>query len=109
MANVTLPKEWTSLMAIEMSHPNDNAERINIGLEVTYLDMISLRGGHKIRYKNQFGYDEERWSGGIGFKVPLGSTMQVSLDYAYVGMGLLGEAAGSFMASPHRFALGVNF
>lgn len=109
MTGITAPPDWDGIMAVEMSHPNDNRERFNIGLELTYLDMISLRGGHKVRYKNVLGYDEERWSGGFGLKIPLPGETVFKLDYAYMGFGKISEATDDFMAAPHRFSLGINF
>ena len=95
--------------AIEMSHPNDNRERLNVGLEIWYHRMLAVRGGYKIRIKNSFGYDEERFAGGLGLRVPLPGGQTVMFDYAYLGFGKLAEAADGFMESPHRFSLGVNF
>jgi len=109
MTGLEAPSGFDGIMSFEMSHPNDNRERINFGLEFTYLDMIALRGGHKLRYKNQFGYDEERWSMGLGLKIPVQGNRTVNFDYGYFGFGLIGEAADGFMESPHRFSLGINF
>lgn len=109
MTGMEAPSGWDGFLSFEMSHPNDNRERLNLGVELSFLDMIFLRGGHKLRYKNQFGYDEERWACGFGLKVPLPGEVGINIDYAYQGMGLIAEAADGFMSSPHRFSLSVNF
>ena len=109
MIGIKAPSGWDGIISFEMSHPNDNRERINLGLEVGYMDMIFLRGGHKLRYKNQFGYDEERWAGGFGLKIPISNKRSVSLDYAYQGFGRIAEASDEFMSDPHRFSLAINF
>jgi len=96
-------------MAIEMSHPNDNRERLNIGLEFWYRQMLAIRGGYKIRINNSYGYDEERVAGGFGLRIPIPGNRIVVLDYAYLGFGKIAEAADGFGDSPHRFSLGVNF
>jgi len=100
---------WDGTMAIEMSHPNDNRERINLGIEVLFMDMLAMRGGYKLRYKNNIGYDEERWTAGFGLSVPLPGNIKIALDYAYMDFGLINEATDDFMTDPHRFSLAVNF
>ncbi len=109
MTGFEAPPGIDGLMSLEMSHPNDNRERINFGVEFTYLHMISVRGGHKLKYKNQFGYDEERWSAGFGLRIPIADNQVVTFDYGYLGMGHIAEASDGFMDSPHRFSLGLNF
>jgi len=109
MTGLKRPPMMDGIMSIEMSHPNDNRERINFGLELCYMNMFFLRGGHKLRYKNQFGYDEERWTGGFGLNIPLPGEKSIQIDYAYTGFGRIAEAADDFMASPHRFSLSYKF
>ena len=102
------PDNLDGIMAIEMSHPNDNRERINFGMELLFMDMLALRGGYKLRWKNNIGYDEERWTAGFGLRIPLPS-VRFSVDYAYMDFGRIGEAADDFMSGPHRFSLAINF
>jgi len=109
MTGVPKPTDFDGIVALEMSHPNDNRERINLGIEATYLNTLAVRGGYKFRYKNLFGYDEERWTAGFGIRIPLPGDVGFTLDYAYLDFGKIAEAAGSFMGSPHRFSLGLNF
>jgi len=109
MTGIVKPACFDALMAIEMSHPNDNRERLNFGVEMKYLNTLIVRGGYKLRYKNVLGYDEERWSAGFGLRLPLPGDVNFTLDYAYMDFGRLVEAADSFMESPHRFAIGLNF
>ncbi len=109
LTGIQAPDEWDGSVSLEMSHPNDNMERINIGLELSYLNMIFVRGGHKIRWKDQIGYNEERWAGGFGLRIPMMDNYSLDFDYAYLGLGLIGEAADDFMSSPHRISLAVHF
>ena len=109
MTGLQRPADFDALMALELSHPNDNRERINFGIEMTYLNTLIVRGGYKFRYKNYFGYDEERWAGGFGIRLPLPGEVDFSLDYAYMDFGKLAEAASSFVSSPHRFSIGLRF
>lgn len=109
MTGLQPPPDVDGVMALEMSHPNDNRERINVGVELWYLQIIAVRAGYKIRLENVFGYDQQRATGGFGLRVPMGGERVALLDYAYLGFGELGEAADGFAETPHRFAIGINF
>jgi len=109
MTGLTPPPNVDGTMGVEMSHPNDNRERLNFGVEFWYHEMLAVRGGYKVRIGNSYGYDEERVAGGFGLRVPLPGNRTVNFDYAYLGFGKLAEAADGFGETPHRFSLGVNF
>ncbi len=109
MTGIVKPESFNALMAIEMSHPNDNRERLNFGVEMCYLNTLIVRGGYKLRYKNLLGYDEERWTAGFGIRIPIPGDVNFTLDYAYMDFGRIAEAASGFMGSPHRFAVGLEF
>jgi hypothetical protein len=65
-------------VAVEATHPSDNDERLNVGVEYCLMNFISLRGGYK------FNYDEESWTAGLGlFLEP------VTVDLAYADYGRL--------------------
>ncbi len=68
------------LIAIDAIHPRDYTERIHIGGEYWYKNMIAFRTGYK------FNYDEEGFSVGIGFKRTIAGT-NMKLDYAYSDLG----------------------
>ena len=87
-------------IAIEMNHPNDNRERLNLGGEYGWRDRLFLRAGGK------FGYDEDSFSVGFGLHLPLADHYRFKFDYAYSHWGQLTEAADDFMGQPHRFAVG---
>lgn len=78
--------------SLQLNHPNDNAENINIGAEYAYKDFFFLRGGYK------FNVDTENFSAGVGFKLPLYVT-QTSVDYSIVNFKDLGFT--------HRISLSV--
>lgn len=109
LTGVTAPAGFDGIFAIEMSHPNDNRERINFGLEMTYLETFALRCGYKLRYKNVIGYDEERWTAGFGIMIPIPGDVGFFMDYAYMDYGRIGEAVDDFSGAPHRFSIGLNF
>lgn len=70
--------------AIQLNHPNDDAENINLGLEYGWREYFFLRGGYKLNV------DEESFSLGGGCKVPL-KIIDVAVDFAYSDLGRLGN------------------
>lgn len=83
------------LTALDTNKPNDNLQRVNAGVEFSFMDMLALRGGYKI------GYDEDAYSFGAGFKYDLLGAASLRIDYSYSDMGIL-EAV-------HRGSFGVSF
>lgn len=83
------------LTALDTNKPNDNVQRVNAGVEFSFMDMLALRGGYKI------DYDEDAYSFGAGFKYDLLGAATIRLDYSYSDMGVL-EAV-------HRGSFGVSF
>jgi len=81
--------------AAEGSHPADNLEKYNIGVEYLYLDKFSLRAGER------FNYDTDGFTAGGGAYLALGRDMDIYIDYAYQDFGLLTEV--------HRFTIGLVF
>lgn len=84
--------------AIDAIHPNDNVERVNIGAEYTWYDMVSLRVG----YRSLFDPNSEQGitvGGGIRYASPSG--FGIRLDYAYADFGRLTYV--------HRFSVAVEF
>ena len=108
---------------VEFSHPNDNLEMVNFGLEYTWQGMVSIRGGRKINgwerdswedyNENQQGkdpyveypvFDEDgnialegfTFGGGLKFE-----NIGLYVDYAYAQYGSFG--------SLHRYTLGYRF
>jgi hypothetical protein len=82
------------LVAVDAVHPRDYTERLNIGGEYCFMNMVSLRAGYK------YNYDEEGLTLGAGLKYKL-SSVQAHLDYAY--------AAGNVFNAVNRFSLGFSF
>jgi len=79
----------------EGSHPNDNLEKFQVGLEYWFNNMFAVRGGYK------FGaWDADRLGVGAGAKIPIGTTT-IKADYAFSDMQEL--------KSVHRFSLGLEF
>lgn len=72
------------LGSFEFSHPPDNSERLNAGVEYGFKKYVFLRGGYNINY------DSEGIAGGAGFHFPVSVAGQADLDYAYTDMKDLG-------------------
>jgi hypothetical protein len=81
--------------AAEGSHPSDNLEKYNTGLEYTFKDRFSLRAGHR------FNYDEDGFTAGGGLMVPFGNDGEIRVDYAYQDFGILTQV--------HRFSMAFAF
>ncbi len=80
--------------AIDVTHPNDNLERVNVGTELSVFDRIFLRGGYR------YNYDDEKYTFGAGANLPMGSTL-VSFDYAY--------SIYDILPNVQRISVGVRF
>jgi hypothetical protein len=78
---------------LEMSHPNDNQERIHAALEYNYLGFFFLRGGYK------FNYDEQGITLGFGLNYYTSGVIG-RFDYAFLDYGRL--------ESVHLFTLGFG-
>lgn len=69
----------------EALHPNDNNERVNVGMEIAWNELLSLRSGYK------FFYDEESYSFGFGLNPQF--TVPIDIDFAYADYGRLGTVS----------------
>lgn len=80
--------------SIQLSHPNDNSENINIGLEYWWDKQIALRGGYKLNV------DEESLSLGAGVNTSVAG-YSVAIDYSYSNFSILGDV--------NRFSFNIGF
>ena len=63
-------------VAVDFLHFNNYSERINLGIEYQYMNMISLRTGY------QTNHDISSWSAGIGFNTSI-SDYKVGVNYSF--------------------------
>jgi hypothetical protein len=80
--------------AIDVTHPNDNAERAHFGTEFSFFDRFFVRAGYK------YNYDDQDFTFGAGANVPLGSTA-VYFDYAF--------SLYDILPSVHRISVNLSF
>ena len=80
--------------SIQLNHPNDNDENINLGVEYWWDNLIALRGGYVT------ARTEEDFSLGFGLQVPI-TMADFRLDYAFSNFGRLGNV--------NRFSLQLQF
>jgi len=82
-------------LVAEGSHPSDNLEKYNAGMEYVFKDRFALRMG------GRFNYNVDGFTAGAGMRLPYGEDGQISFDYAYQDFGILTEV--------HRFTIGFVF
>ncbi len=82
------------VLGIDALHPRDYSERIHVGAEYMYSDLIALRAGYK------FNYDEEGLNLGFGLKYGIGG-VNVKFDYSYTSFGIFDGV--------NRFTIGGTF
>lgn len=90
-------EDHLAVFSAEGSHPADNLEKYNIGVEYRYHDRFTLRVGERINY------DIDGFTAGAGLTLPMGKDMDISVDYAYQDFGLLPST------EVHRFTIGFVF
>jgi len=85
---------------LDAVHPNDNPEKLNMGMEYTWADRVALRAGYKALFST---ISEEGLTLGAGFRfeLNLGYRTVLHLDYAYADFGRLRNA--------QRFSLRLEF
>jgi hypothetical protein len=76
------------LFTVDAEHPRDFPERVRMGGEYVFMDLLALRAGFVSRA------DEQKFSYGVGLHKNL-ADFGLGLDYAYTPFGVFGEV--------HRF------
>lgn len=112
-------------VALDLNHPNDNYETLNLGLEYAYLNTLFLRVGYKGYLNMDYmkamtggepiiedgeitGYEwgeNTEWmlnnlAAGVGFNLNVGQR-SFQIDYAYMNKGIL--------KATHRIGLTIGF
>lgn len=88
-------------LAADALHPSDNDESLNIGMQYTFENMISLRAG----YKNLFMDNSEAGlTLGVGLDYSLAPNLGIIFDYAYQDMGIFSDDT-----PVQHFSVGIRF
>jgi hypothetical protein len=86
------------ILAVDAMHPSDDYESVNIGMEYTFDNFVSLRGG----YKSLFLTDsEESFTLGFGVRQHLVGNITLMADYCYADFGRL--------TNVHKITVGMSF
>lgn len=72
--------------AFDATHPNDNVEYLNAGLEFAYDELFFLRGGYKSIFLSN---SEQSFTLGAGLNYELSNGLNIRVNYAYGDYGRL--------------------
>jgi hypothetical protein len=97
LTGLSMGEEHPRQSRLQFEHPSDVAERVNLGTEFWFQNMIAIRGGYN------FNNDTETFTAGLGFMQDVAG-YGIKFDYAYAGLGDLTDTS-SLMNSPHRFVV----
>ena len=89
-----MSKDHSVLVSAEFIHPNNYTDRVNVGIEYTFLNMFSLRGGY------EGNHDVLSWAGGVGVKQTI-EGIQFEIDYSY--------SKALYFDSVNRFGVRIAF
>ena len=82
------------IVSVDAVHPRDFTERIHIGGEFLFMDLLAIRAGYKSNY------DEENLTLGAGIQYSL-SGVNVNIDYSYSAMEIFDAV--------NRFSISLGF
>jgi opacity protein-like surface antigen len=93
-------KNETTQLTLECDaiRPSDNEEVVNLGTELTFLNIVCLRGGYKSLFQTD---SQEGLTLGGGLKYASSGSMAVEVNYAYQQFGRFGNI--------NTFSLAVSF
>lgn len=72
------------LLTVDANHPRDFQEQILVGIEYTFMNMVSLRGGYSAPN------DERKFSAGVGLKKDI-EGLTLGVDYSYTPFGIFND------------------
>lgn len=84
--DVIKTRYFRATAAVDATHPNDNTEYLNSGLEISYDELISLRAG----YKSLFLRDSEQGlTLGAGINYEFSDQFVIQINYGWADYGVL--------------------
>ena len=72
--------------AFDATHPNDNVEYVNAGIELAYDELLFIRGGYKSLFLSN---SEQSFTLGAGLNYEMNSGLYIKINYAYGDYGRL--------------------
>ncbi len=84
--NVFETRFFRATAALDATHPNDNTEYVNSGLELAYDETFFVRAGWKSLFKDD---SEEGLTLGAGIKYGFTDQFKVAINYGYADFGRL--------------------
>ena len=75
-----------STIVIDATHPNDNSEYVNSGIEFAFNESVFGRVGYKSLFMNN---TEQGLTWGAGVQYAFGGSSSVKVDYAFADYGRL--------------------
>lgn len=83
------------LLALEFTHPNNYTERVHVGMEYNFMNMLKLRAGY------MSNHDVLGLNAGVGL-TPSISGKKILIDYSY-------SASGEYFDDINRISIGFAF
>tara|TARA_A100001037_G_C15124359_1_gene625424 strand:+ start:840 stop:1892 length:1053 start_codon:yes stop_codon:yes gene_type:complete len=84
---------------IDALHPNDNSEYLNIGIESTFGNLVSIRAGYPSLFKEK-SIEGPTFGAGVNYRIWRTATI-LKIDYSFADFGPLGDVK--------RISIGFNF
>ncbi len=94
LINKDISNDNALIISSEFIHPNDYTDRVNTGIEYTFMNLVSLRAGYETNH------DILSWSSGIGLGTSIGDS-RIEIDYSY--------SHAKYFDAVNRFAISVGF
>ena len=109
--NLIEAEDHLAILSMEGSHPSDNLEKYNGGIEYWFQDKYALRVGARLNndINAKFGIENGAitrkpgvgLTAGAGLRLPIGQEREIRIDYAYQDYEILTQV--------HRFTFSVVF
>jgi hypothetical protein len=94
LLNKDISIDHSLMLSTEFIHPNNYTDRVNTGIEYTFMNMFSVRGGY------ESNHDILSWAGGVGVKQTI-EGIQFEINYSY--------SKAKYFDSVNRFAVNIAF
>lgn len=86
--NYEISKDYNITIASDLIHPSNNVVYMNSGMEVSLLNVISLRAGYESLFDDS---SEKGLNVGFGLQNPYSEVLDFTINYSYSSFGVLGE------------------